>query len=137
MEELDDMIAFLIDNRSDNRISLSKKIKYGFRSYFISFSIDEEVNSNTPNKSKRFSFADSLDILIDNRNKCIELTSEGGTSNLIIEDEKLVEKWSTIIDDILSDNINIKVKTLFENTLSSCYNKNLLREYQMKKIMSK
>lgn len=137
MKELDDVLKFLIDNRSDNRISISKKMKYGFRYYYISLSIDEEPDNTKTKTPLSFRFSDSLDIVVDNRNKCIEITNEGGTNNLIVEDEVLVVKWSTIVDDLLNEDLNNKVKTIFETTLSSCYNKNLLREYQMKKIIPK
>lgn len=141
LNELDEFLSFLLEHKDDKRILISKKMKYGFRHYYITFTIDEEPkkegnssNNNTLNAiTSRWRFNDSFEIILDNRNKCIEVIYDGA-SNIVIEDEKLLDKYSKIIDDLLNVNLEGKLKEIFETTLSSCYNKNLYREYQMRKI---
>ena len=53
---------------------------------------------------------------------------------ILVEDEKLLEKWSNILEDIVSKDLEERVVEVFEKTLSNCHNKNLYRELQMKKI---
>ena len=76
----------------------------------------------------------SLSIVIDNRNKCIEIESEINDKSLVIEDEEFVNKWSPILDEFLSREITQKISGIIDITLSSCENKNLYRDYKMKKI---
>ena len=41
-ENLDEYIQFLMNNiDKDNRINLNKKMKYGFRHYYLTLTIDE------------------------------------------------------------------------------------------------
>ena len=134
MTGINEILEFIFDHKSDPRISISKKLKYGFKHFYISFTIDEEPDKNSNGNSSYLRYRDSLEICIDNRNKCIEFLSGGGENNILIEDDKLVERWSNKLDDYLNQNLESKVKSLFELTLSTCYNKNLFREYQMKKI---
>lgn len=137
MVGLDEFINFIIEHKDDSRISISKKMKYGYRHYYITLSIDEEPKKDgsvSSHPSFHYRFSDSLEICIDNRNKCIEMIYDNGSSNIVVEDDSLVEKWSKKIDDLLNQNIDEKVKVVVETTLSSCYNKNLYREYQMRKI---
>ena len=139
MVGLDEFINFIIEHKDDSRISISKKMKYGYRHYYITLSIDEEPKkdvSSTSHPSFHYRFTDSLEVCIDNRNKCIEILYDNGYSNIVVEDDVLVEKWSTKIDELLNHNIEDKLKKVIETTLSSCYNKNLYREYQMRKIFT-
>ena len=129
---VDEILNFIFEHKNDHRISIYKKMKYGFKHYYISFTIDEEPDSKN-NGNTYMRYRDSFEISIDNRNKCIEFIY-AGDKNIIIEDDTLLDKWSTKLDEYLSDNLEYKIKSLFENVLSSCYNKNLYREYQMKKI---
>ena len=142
MKEIDEFLEFLIKNENDERISISKKMKYGYRYFYISFHIDEkpeeDKNLQSYGTNRAFSayrISDSVEIVIDNRNSCVELLYEHGSENIIIEDTQLVEKWSQILEDYINKDISEKTKSVIENTLSSCYNKNLYREYQMKKIL--
>jgi hypothetical protein len=141
MKEIDEFLQFLLEHESDERISFSKKMKYGYRYYYISFNIDEKPeDDNKKNKSytnslKSYMISDSIEIIIDNRNICIELLHDNGIENIIIEDGELVDKWSDILEEYINKNVSTKVKDVIEEALSSCYNKNLYRTYQMKKIL--
>jgi hypothetical protein len=141
MKEIDQFLQFLLEHESDERISFSKKMKYGYRYYYISFNIDEKPeDDNKKNKSytnslKSYMISDSIEIIIDNRNICIELLHDNGIENIIIEDGELVDKWSDILEEYINKNVSTKVKDVIEKALSSCYNKNLYRTYQMKKIL--
>lgn len=130
MDKFDELLQFLIDNKNDNRISIFKRMKYGYRYYHISFSIDTDpINKPVP-----FDIERSMNIIFDNRNKCVEIEGRGEYA-IIIEDLQLLEKWSTILEDILNENVEKRVVDIFTKTIESCYNKNLHRELQMKKIL--
>ena len=130
MQKIDKFLQFFLDNIEDERITVFKRMKYGHRYYYINFIVDEDP---TQNNSSHFQYRENLEIVFDNRNSCIEI--HGGSDNaLIIEDNALLEKWSTILEEIVSNNIEQKVIDVFEKTLNDCYNKNLYRELQMKKL---
>lgn len=137
MKEIDDFLQFLLDHESDERVSFHKKMKYGYRYYYVQFNVDDKPENQTFNPNGLIStrIIDSVQIIIDNRNSCIELIYNHGSESLIIEDKVLLEKWSSILDEYLSKDINIKIKNVFENALISCHDKGLHREYQMKKIL--
>lgn len=140
MKEIDEFLQFLLDHESDDRISFSKKMKYGYRYYFINFNIDDKPEEEGKNQSygqslRGYRISDSIEIVIDNRNGCIEMLYDNGTENIIIEDKQLLDKWSNILEEYISKDISTKAKDAIENALSSCYNKNLHRTYQMKKIL--
>jgi hypothetical protein len=140
MKEIDEFLQFLLEHESDERISFSKKMKYGYRYYYISFNIDEKPEEdNNKNQSygslRGYRITDSIEIVVDNRNTCIELIYDNSIENIIIEDKKLVDKWSNILEEYINNDVSTKVKNIIENALSSCYNKNLHRTYQMKKIL--
>ena len=140
MKEIDEFLQFLLEHESDERISFSKKMKYGYRYYYINFNIDDKPEDDT-NKNQSFGslrgyrISDSIEIVVDNRNTCIELLHDNGMENIIIEDKQLVDKWSNILEEYINKDMSTKVKDVIEGALSSCYNKNLHRTYQMKKIL--
>jgi hypothetical protein len=139
MREIDEFLHFLLEHESDERISFSKKMKYGYRHYYISFNIDEKPEDDIKKQSyanslRGYRIAESIEIIVDNRNACIELVYDS-MENIIIEDKKLVDKWSLILEEYINKDLSKKVKDVLENALSSCYNKNLYRTYQMKKIL--
>jgi hypothetical protein len=76
-----------------------------------------------------------LEIIFDNRNQCIEIIGSDEPSSLIIEDVELLKKWCDKLEVFINDKLDSRVMSIFENTLNNCYNKNLHREYQMKKIL--
>jgi hypothetical protein len=129
MEELDRFLHFLLENIDDNRVTLLKKIKYGCKHYYISFNIDQ-LDENR----KLIFHRNSLSITIDNRNNCIDIDSEIDNKSMVIEDEEFVKKWSDILDEYLNREITKKIESIVDITLSSCENKNLHRDYKMKKI---
>jgi len=140
MKEIDEFLHFLLEHESDERISFSKKMKYGYRYYYISFNIDEKPEDDTKkNQSfgslRGYRITDSIEIVVDNRNACVELIYDNSIENIIIEDKKLVDKWSGILEEYINKDVSTKVKDIIENALSACYNKNLHRTYQMKKIL--
>jgi len=141
MKEIDEFLEFLMKNESDERISISKKMKFGYRNYYVNFYIDDEPEDKTKNPNqgygslRAYRIQDSIDIVIDNRNKCIELTYDSGSSNIIVEDEELINKWNDILEEYINKDISNKAKTAIEKALSDCYQKDLHRQYQMKKIL--
>jgi hypothetical protein len=132
-ENLDSYIQFLMDNiDKDSRISLTKKMKYGYRHYYLTLNID--IVDEGKNSKQNFSFREILEIYFDNRNKCIEINSFDEDS-IIIENEELLNKWNKILEEYINKDVDTKVKKYFEESLMKCYNKSLHREYQMKKIL--
>lgn len=133
MDKIDKFLEFFIENIDDKRISVSKKMKYGFRYYYINFMVDEDPTIKNQHNSL-YQYRDNMEIIFDNRNKCIEVF--GGDENypLIVEEPILLEKWSNILEEIVSENLEDRVINIFEKTLNECYNKNLYRELQMKKL---
>ena len=95
----------------------------------------EKNNQSYINSLTGYRIIDSIEIVIDNRNSCIEILYDNGVENIIIEDKQLLDKWSKILEEYINNDISIKIKNVVEGALSSCYNKNLYRTYQMKKIL--
>jgi hypothetical protein len=136
MDKFNELLQFIIDNRKDDRISIYKKMKYGYRHYYVSFYIDEETSSQqTQNPLAIYKYGGSMNITFDNRNKSIEIDGGDEDYPIIIEDHELLEKWSSILEEIVNENIEKRIVNIFEKTLEECYNKNLHRELQMKKIL--
>jgi hypothetical protein len=136
-ENLDEYIQFLMGNiDKDDRINLNKKMKYGFRHYYLTLTIDEENQNQNQNKGSihTYSFRESLEIFFDNRNKCIEVNSFTEDS-IIVENEDLLNKWNPILEEYINREVDSKIKKCFEESLMKCANKSLHREYQMKKIL--
>jgi tRNA nucleotidyltransferase/poly(A) polymerase len=132
MHQLDEFINLLIENlNQDDRIRLSKKIKYGFRNYSLTLEIDEkQLNKRL---SSIISYIDRLEIHFDNRNKCIEINN-GEMETIIVEDVDLIKKWSDIFEEIINKDIDKKIKNKIESSLNKCENKSILRQFQMKKL---
>ena len=129
MEELDRFLHFLLENIDDRRVHISKKVKYGFQHFYLTFNIDQ-----VDKDGQKLYHNNILSITIDNRNNCIDIDSEINGKSIVIEDENFVKKWSTILDEFLSREITQKISGIIDITLSSCENKNLHRDYKMKKI---
>jgi hypothetical protein len=136
MKVLDDFLKFLIENKDDPRVKITKKIKYGFKHYTVTFHIDDEPKLDSSN-SIRYRMSDSVEFCVDNRNNCIEILGHSDFDNIIIEDLEMVRKWSEILEAEVSSGIENKTKLLIESALSKCYNKNLLRDYKVKKLLTK
>lgn len=131
MKELDDILIFLFENSEDRRIHISKRMKYGYRYYYISLSID--IKDDDPLSEIMYKYNGGLHIIIDNRNVCFEIESSED-DRILIEDKNLVEKWSSILEDFLEKKAKGKVRNMLESTLKKCHKNDLFREYKMKKI---
>jgi len=134
MGKLDKFLEFFLEHVDDERISVFKRMKYGYRYYYISFYIDEDPNQSNQNQSYGFKYRENLEIIFDNRNECIEISGGDEDHPLIIEDKELLKKWSSILEEVVNKNLENRVTNIFEKSLNDCYNKNLHRELQMKKI---
>jgi hypothetical protein len=132
-EEIDEFIAFLMNHKDDERITIMKDIKYGHRNYWINFDIDSEPKSVTNNHWG--SISGRMSIHFDTRNEAIFFSSDHtDVSQVTIEDKDLLNKWCTIIEEYIGSNLKSDFRQMVEQTLSSCYNKNIHREWKMKKI---
>lgn len=133
MNKVDKFLEFFLEHIDDPRISVFKKMKYGHRYYYINFYVDEDPTAQNKQPGI-FQYRDNMEIVFDNRNNCIEVFGGEDSNSLIIEDLELLKKWSNILEEIVSKNLEDRVINVFEKTLSECFNKNLHRELQMKKI---
>lgn len=130
MNQVNEFIQLLLDNlENDVRITLSKRIKYGCRHYYLSLDIDEDKTQ----KNQNF-FRDVFEIHFDNRNGCIELNGYD-EEPVIIEDLELLKKWSDILEDKISKNLESMIEEKIITSLNACQNKSLLRQYQMRKLI--
>jgi hypothetical protein len=135
MNEIDEFLTFLYDNIEDERIEVSKKMKYGFRHFGINLYLENKepdtiINSSTGQILTDNSSYNSIQILIDCRNNCIELNVN--MDDAVIEDAELTLKWADLLEEYLNNKLENKVSTLINNGLSKT---DLLREYKIKKII--
>lgn len=130
LKELDQFIQFLIDHISDDRVSLSKKMKYGFRHYSLVFRVDSDPNDKN-NGHPFMSFIGSVEIYFDNRNQCIEILDHVEDGQFLVESQELLDKWNPILEELVNQNLGTKIQNVFESTLAACYRKDLHREYKM------
>lgn len=133
MEKIDKFLEFFLDNIDDKRISISKKMKYGHRYYYINFMVDEDPTIQN-NQNSIYQYRDNMEIIFDNRNECIEIYGGDENNTIIVEDKLLLKKWSNILEEVVNKDLENRVINIFEKTLNECYNKNLYRELQMKKL---
>ena len=134
MDEINKFLNFINENLDDERISVSKEMKYGYRHYHISVLIKHEKNSIN---SKVYNSYNQLSITLDNRNKCIVISNSENEETITIENEETLNKWSDIFEEYLSRNLDDNVKNMIHDVMSKMSNKDLYREYQMKKIFKK
>ena len=137
MKKVDEFIQFMMDHKSDERVSIYKDIKYGHRNYYIRFDIDKEVESKGSSIGgwQRY-FRGNMTIHIDNRNQCILLyTDESDRNSIIFEEKSLVEKWSSIIEKQISDGLMAEFKTMVEQTFDRCHRKDISRDWKIKNIL--
>jgi hypothetical protein len=144
MKKIDELIEFLWERRNDDRVNISKDIKYGHRNYYIKMEIDEEpeiIDSNSiPNTKSGLQslrgifkgYGNTLSIHIDNRNNCIILNYNEG---IVIEDDILVQKWSSIIEEYIVNNNEVLFDTIIDKAFSDCYRKDFHRDWKIKKIL--
>ena len=143
MKKIDELINFLWERREDDRVYISKDIKYGHRNYYIKMEIDEEPepidNSNTSNPRSTYGlrgifkgYSNTLSLHIDNRNNCIILNYN---ESIVIEDDTIVQKWSSILDEYIVNNNEVVFDYMIENAFSDCYRKDFHRDWKIKKIL--
>ena len=139
MNELDLFLTHLFCNIENEDITLSKKMKYGYRNYYLNVNVEKEAETeDTGNKSissnTYYSLAGGGDfsITIDNRNKCIDIFSN--FDNITVESEYLVNKWTEIFEDYIKNGLEKEVGNLINNVFSNSTQKNLLRDYKLKKM---
>ena len=134
MNEIDEFLTFLYENIEDKRIEVSKKMKYGFRHFGIDLYLENKESDTIINSSTGQILTDSsynsIRILIDCRNNCIELNVK--MDDVVIEDIDLTQKWADLLEEYLNNKLENKVSTLINNGLSKT---DLLREYKLKKII--
>lgn len=133
-EEIDEFIAFMMSHKDDERVTIQKDIKYGHKNYWISFDIDSEPKTKTVNNGWG-TISGRLSIHLDKRNEAIFFSSDNtDVSTIAIEDKDLLDKWCEIIEDYISSKLKSDFRDMVEQSLSSCFNKNIHREWKMKKI---
>ena len=136
MNELDNFLTHLFSNIESEDIALSKKMKYGYRHYYLNVKVEQEEEKDTTsnNNAPGFHFTGGSDftIVIDNRNKCIDVFSNMDT--IVVEDIILVEKWTNIFEEYIQDNLEKTVEDLINNTFTNTSQKGLLRGYKLKKM---
>jgi hypothetical protein len=144
MKKIDELINFLWERREDDRVFISKDIKYGHRNYYIKMEIDEEpepIDNNSVTNNPRSGYglrgifkgySNTLSLHIDNRNNCIILNYN---ESIVIEDDILVQKWSSILDEYIVNNNEVVFDCMIENAFSDCYRKDFHRDWKIKKIL--
>ena len=141
MKKIDELIRFLWERREDDRVCISKDIKYTYRNYYIKMEIDDkpesvdDISNNTkygPLRGIFKGYSNILSLHIDNRNKCVVLNYN---ENIVIEDDIIVQKWSSILDEYIVNNNEILFDNIIDNAFSDCYRKDFHRDWKIKKIL--
>ena len=136
MNELDLFLTHLFTNIDNKDIILSKKMKYGYRHYYLNVNVqkEEQEDKNSINNSGIYlSGGGDFCITIDNRNKCIDIFSN--FDNIVVEDKDLVDKWTEIFEEYIQTGLEKEVGNLINNVFSNSTQRNLLRDYKLKKII--
>lgn len=131
MNELDNFLTHLFNNIDSGDIDLSKKMKYGYRHYYLNIKVEQQEETEI-SFSKNGLYTSDFTIVIDNRNKCIDIFSNMDT--IVVEDTELVEKWTNIFEEYIQDNLEKTVEDLINNTFTNTNQKGLLRGYKLKKM---
>lgn len=114
MKEIEIFLDFIYDNIEDPRFDITKKMKYGFRYYYICISISKKDNSGKE-------FISNLNICIDNRNNVIEF--DFNYDKILYESEELVKKWSSILEEIYSKRMSDDMTSMITSFLSNADDK--------------
>ena len=131
--EIDQFITFIMSHKDDERVTIQKDIKYGHKNYWITFDIDSAPQTKSNNHWG--SISGRMSIHFDKRNECVFFVSDHtDISSIAIEDKDLLDKWCDILEDYIAGNLKSNFRDMVEQTLSSCHNKNIHREWKMKKI---
>ncbi len=127
MSEIDNFLEFLYENRENEKINISRKIKYGSKHYYIYISLEASDIDN------EFGYFSEFSVVIDSGNNFIEVQCNDG--NASFEDFNIVNKWSTILDEYLNENSISKLESMITSSLSKSKQKDLLRAFNLKKII--
>jgi hypothetical protein len=130
MNELDLFLTHLFCNIDDEDITLSKKMKYGYRHYYLNVKVEQENEKDDTNGF--YLGVSDFTIVIDNRNKCIDVFSN--MDSIVVEDTILVEKWTNIFEKYIQDNLEKTIVNLINNTFTNTNQRSLLRDYKLKKM---
>jgi hypothetical protein len=131
--EIDEFIEFIMNNKDDERVTIQKDIKYGHKNYWITFDIDSEPK--TKSNTNWGTISGRMSIHFDRRNEAIFFSSDHtDISSIAIEDKDLLDKWCNIIEEYIESNLKSNFRLMVDQTLASCHNKNIHREWKMKKI---
>ena len=96
MEELEEFLKYLFDNIDDPRIILNKKLKYGYRYYFIIVDLPT-INGRT------------LTVSVDNRSHIVEITYDYGES-IVYESAEFSKIWM--------DKLEIEYQKIFKSRVT-------------------
>lgn len=130
---IDKFISFVYLNIDGDRIILTKKMKYGYRYYYLTMYLrydKSSTNSMVNNESSK-----ELSIVFDTRNQCIEI---GQWENyLIFEDIDLLNKWVPILEEYYTNKILVNIDSIVNKFLSNTSNrdKDLWRQWSVGKII--
>ena len=143
MKKIDELLQFLWERKEDERVYISKDIKYGHRNYYIKMDIDDEPEpiDTTSNTKPSYGtlrgifkgYGNTLSLHIDNRNNCIVL--HYNNENIVMEDDILVQKWSSVLEEYINNNNEEVFDTIIDNAFSDCYRKDFHRDWKIKKIL--
>lgn len=125
MGEMIDFLNYIWDNIDDPRISINKKMKYGYR-YF-------SVDINLPTKHAR-----TASIHVDNRNNTIEISYDYHNS-VIIESEELSKIWIDKFEQKYKELSPIRVTEIINSFMEETEpkGKDFWRDWTMNKIFNK
>jgi len=107
MDYLEKFLDFIYENLSDDRISISKEVKFGHRIYTINLVL------RYPEDNKRIHDFKTLQIKIDCRNNCIVVGN--WDDPLLFENEELTKKWANLIEEYYSSKCLPDIKNQIDN----------------------
>ena len=114
-----EFLNFCWDNREDPRFTLSRRVKYGYDYFYLTWTLENKA----------------LVIILDSRNRVIEFSGNfSDDMNIKNEDllTELIEKWGSEYDKEINTNINKRIEKFFDNTEVS--DKDLVRIWKMKNL---
>lgn len=102
MADLEEFLQFIVQNLDDPRVEFFKKMKYGYRHYFINITLKYPEDEQNRRDSK------TLQIIVDCRNNCIEV---GQWEELtVFESPELTQKWAAELEKVYQSNISSDLK---------------------------
>ena len=124
MDNLNEFLNYVWDNIDDPRISIVKKLKYGYRYY--------HVDINLPTTNGR-----NIGIHTDDRNNVVEISYEYGES-VIIESEELskfwIDRFESVYQERIKENLNKIINSFIEETDTK--GKDFWRDWTMNKLFN-